>query len=109
MNLSEFKQLFARRRICLIGDAEEVDWATQALEDMGFKSQSTDGHRWRRGWTFRGEIWATSSGLNWTFRRHYDVNPHFVDYIPIPELRNLLDGTKTTEEDIACPNLEDVL
>ena len=71
--------------------------------------QATDGRRWRRGMTFRGETWATSPGLNWTFRRRYDVNSHFVDYIPIPELRNLLDGAETTEEDIVCPNLEDVL
>lgn len=108
MNLSEFKSLFASRRLCLTGNVKEAYWATQKLERIGFNHVDERNMRWRGDVPFCGEIWATNSGLNWTFFKHRDERPDAIR-MPIPVFADTLYGRAAPEEDIACPSLEDVL
>lgn len=108
MNLFEFKNLFGSRRLCLTGNVEEADWATQELERIGFNHVDEGNMGWRGGAPFCGEIWATCSGLNWTFFKHRDERPDAVR-MPIPAFADTLYGRAAPEENITCPNLEDVL
>ena len=108
MNLSEFKKLFAGRRLCLIGDVEAAGWVTRELERIGFSHIDEGNIGWRGEAPFCGEIWATCSGLNWTFFKHRDERPDAIR-MPVEAFMDVLYGQSVPDEDITCPTLEDVL
>lgn len=109
MNLSEFKTLFTRRCLYLVGTEEEAHWVGRELEGIGFLGKSMDNNQWRQGIPFQGEIWATSSGTNWTFRRPYDADVRHPISMTVSDFYSILYGDSNSEEEIPCGSLEDVL
>lgn len=109
MTREEFKDLFGCRRLCLVGFPEEVHQAVEILEDLGFKSRTTDGYKFRMGETFRGEIWATASGKNWRFQRPYSALAFQALPIGMCDLIDIVYGSQPDDEALTGGNLSDIL
>lgn len=109
MTREEFKDLFGCRRLCLVGFPEEVHQTVEILEELGFKSRTTDRYAFRRGETFRGEIWATASGKNWRFQRPYsDIS---IQALPIGmcDLIDIVYGEQPDDDELTGGDLTEIL
>lgn len=109
MTREEFKDLFGSRRLCLVGFPEEVHQTVEILEELGFKSRTTDSYAFRRGETFRGEIWATASGKNWRFHRPYsDIS---IQAMPIGmcDLIDIIYEEQSDDEELSGTDLTEIL
>lgn len=109
MTREEFKDLFGRRQLYLVGFPEEVSQAVEILEEIGFKSQTMDSYAFRRGETFRGEIWATASGKNWRFNHPWSSIAYQAMPLGMCELLDIVLGKQPDDEELTGGDLADIL
>lgn len=109
MTREEFKNLFGRRRLCLVGFQEEVPQTVKILEEIGFKSQTIDDYLFRAREIFRGEIWATSSGKNWRFQRPSGRIADQATPIGMCDLIDIVYGEQPDDEELTGVDLTAIL
>lgn len=109
MTLVEFKHLFKRRQVYLVGSPEEAVQTVPILEKIGFKSQTNDNYAFRQLDTFRGEIWATASGKNWRFQRPFVDISRQATPILMCDLIDIVYGEQPDDEALTGGDLTEIL
>lgn len=69
MLLEDLLCLFKKHRIYFVGTKDEARLAVAALDYYGFCSHGDEPRDWQNLRYFKGAIYATNSGRNWTLAR----------------------------------------